>query len=88
MIEIDLDGQKVEIAEGSKSRLLTQLVGRGPLPLPSGLSQEIAAQEQQLLADLTAIDTQELAIHDHFTLTQQDAIAAFEQRYRKDLPWL
>jgi hypothetical protein len=28
----------LEVVEGSKSRLLTQLVGRGPLPLPSGFS--------------------------------------------------
>ena len=62
----------LEIAEGSKSRLLTQLVGRGPLPLPSGLSQEIAAREQQLLADLTALDTQELAIHEHLAPTQEE----------------
>jgi len=62
----------LEIAEGSKSRLLTQLVGRGPLPLPLGLSREIAAREQQLLADLTALDTQELAIHDHFAPTQEE----------------
>ena len=62
----------LEIAEGSKSRLLTQLVGRGPLPRPLGLSQEIAAREQQLLAELTALDTQELTIHDHFSLAQEE----------------
>ena len=31
------------VTEGNKSRLLTQLVGRGPLPLPTGLSPQIAA---------------------------------------------
>jgi tetratricopeptide (TPR) repeat protein len=46
----------LEIAEGSKSRLLTQLVGRGSLPLPVGLSSEIAIREQQLLTELTALE--------------------------------
>jgi tetratricopeptide (TPR) repeat protein len=62
----------LEIAEGSKSRLLTQLVGRGSLPLPAGLSPEIAAQEQKLLAELTALDTHELATHDHFASSQEE----------------
>jgi tetratricopeptide (TPR) repeat protein len=62
----------LEIAEGSKSRLLTQLVGRGPLPLPSGLSQEIAARELKFLADLTTLDTQELASHDYLVPTRSE----------------
>ena len=62
----------LEIAEGSKSRLLTQLVSRGPLPLSSELSQEIAVREQQLLATLTALDTQELVFHDYFDPTQEE----------------
>jgi len=60
----------LEIAEGNKSRLLTQLVGRSPLPTPSALSSEIAARELQLLADLTALDMQELASHDHLVPMQ------------------
>ncbi len=63
----------LEVAEGSKSRLLTQLVGRGPLPLPTGLSSEVAAREQDLLSDLTALDTLELIIHDRPTPAQQEA---------------
>ncbi len=62
----------LEIAEGSKSRLLTQLVGRGPLPLPLGLSPEMAAREQHLLAELTTLDTQELATHDSQLPTQEE----------------
>lgn len=53
--------RSLEIAEGSKSRLLTQLVGRGSLPLPAHLSPEVADQEQELLSELTIMDTQELA---------------------------
>jgi tetratricopeptide (TPR) repeat protein len=53
--------RSLELAEGSKSRLLTQLVGRGPLPLPAHLSLEVADQEQELLNELTIMDTQELA---------------------------
>ncbi len=62
----------LEIAEGSKSRLLTQLVGRGPLPRPLGLSPEMAAREQHLLAELTTLDTQELATHDSQLPTQEE----------------
>jgi CHAT domain/Tetratricopeptide repeat len=61
----------LEIAEGSKSRLLTRMVGRGPLPLPSGLSPEIAAREQQLLTKLTSLDTLELAIYGHLSHSQE-----------------
>ena len=64
----------LEIAEGSKSRLLTQLVGRGPLPLPAGLPQEISIREQQLLANLTALDAQELATYDPLVPTQGDLL--------------
>jgi tetratricopeptide (TPR) repeat protein len=62
----------LEVAEGSKSRLLTQLVGRGPLPLPPGLSSEVAAREQHLLSDLTTLDTLELISHDQPTPVQQE----------------
>jgi CHAT domain/Tetratricopeptide repeat len=55
----------LEVVEGSKSRLLTQLVGRGPLSLPPGLLPEVAVREQQLLAKLTTLDAQELTIDDH-----------------------
>ena len=63
----------LEVAEGGKSRLLTQLVGRGPLPLPTELSPSVAAREQQLLADLTALDTWELATHDRPDPAQEEA---------------
>jgi CHAT domain/Tetratricopeptide repeat len=72
----------LEVAEGSKSRLLTQMIGRGPLPLPSGLSQEIATRELRFLDELTALDTQELAIHDHLAPTQEETshLQRLEQR--------
>jgi len=53
----------LEVAEGSKSRLLTQMIGRGPLPLPPGLLPEVAAREQHLLSELTDLDTLELTTH-------------------------
>jgi tetratricopeptide (TPR) repeat protein len=62
----------LEIAEGSKSRLLTQLVGRGPLPLPPGLAPDIAVREQHLLAELIALDTEELATHDRPVFMQKE----------------
>ncbi len=63
----------LEVAEGDKSRLLTQLVGRGPLPLPTELSPEVAARERQLLSDLTALDTLELATHNRPATVQEEA---------------
>jgi CHAT domain-containing protein len=60
------------IAEGNKSRLLTRLVGRGPLPPPAGLSPRIAEQERQLLVNLTALDTQELANYGHSATAQEE----------------
>jgi len=58
------------------------MVGRGPLPLPSGLSQEIATRELRFLDELTALDTQELAIHDHLAPTQEETshLQRLEQR--------
>jgi CHAT domain-containing protein len=61
----------LEVVESSKSRLLTQMVGRGPLPLPAGVVPEIAAQEQQLLTALTALDTQDLATYDRLADAQE-----------------
>ncbi|PWT91255.1 MAG: hypothetical protein C5B54_05630 [Acidobacteria bacterium] len=62
----------LEIAEGSKSRLLTQLIGRGSLLLPPGLSSDIAVREQQLLTKLTEIDTEELVSHDQLYSMQAE----------------
>jgi tetratricopeptide (TPR) repeat protein len=61
----------LEIIEGHKSRFLTQLVGRGPLLLPPGVSSEMAAREQQLLTELTTLDTEELISHDNLYSTQE-----------------
>jgi tetratricopeptide (TPR) repeat protein len=83
----------LEVAEGSKSRLLTQLVGRGLLPPPTGLPPDIAAREHRLLAELTTLDTQELATHDHRVLTPQETgnIQRLQQRqmllHDLDLLW-
>lgn len=62
----------LEIAEGSKSRLLTQLIGRGPLLPPPGLSSDKAAQERQLLSELTRLDTEELVRHDNLYALQEE----------------
>src|SRR5207249_10867038 len=62
----------LEITEGSKSRLLTQLISRGSLPLPPGLSSDIAAREQQLLTELSRLDTEELVSHDNLYPTQEE----------------
>jgi len=62
----------LEIAEGSKSRLLTQLIGRSSLLLPPGLSSDIAVRERQLLTKLTELDTEELVSHDQLYSIQKE----------------
>jgi tetratricopeptide (TPR) repeat protein len=53
----------LEVVEGSKSRLLTELVGRGDLLAPPSILPQLANRERQLLNELTAFDTVELAQH-------------------------
>lgn len=48
------------VAEGSKSRLITQLIGRADLPPPAGATAGQAARERDLLGELQVLDTMEL----------------------------
>jgi tetratricopeptide (TPR) repeat protein len=75
----------LEVAEGSKSRLLTQLIGRGPLPLPTGLSSAVAVREQQLMAELTTLDTWELATHDRPVPAREEARPLNRLQRRQEL---
>jgi CHAT domain-containing protein len=52
------------LAEGGKSRLLTESVGRAELKAPPVVS-KYARRERQLVAELTALDNAELASFDH-----------------------
>ena len=49
------------VAEGSKSRLLANLMGRGELPAPPGIPAEPAARGRQAADRLRALDATELA---------------------------
>ena len=51
----------LEVAEGSKSRVLTQLVGRGDMPAPPGVAADVVARERELVASLVATESAELA---------------------------
>ena len=51
------------VAEGTKARLITDLIGRGNLPPPAGVPAELAAREHALLDALRAIDTAAVAAH-------------------------
>jgi len=62
-----------EAAEGSKSRLLTELIGRADLPAPPGISSQLVDHEGQLLANLTALDTVELTSFGHTVTSQAEA---------------
>jgi hypothetical protein len=48
-------------AEGSKSRLLAGLVGRGELPAPAAIPPALIERERALAGQLNALDTAELA---------------------------
>lgn len=66
------------VAEGSKSRLLTSLLGRGHLPAPPAVPAALAQQEQGLAEQLNALDAAALA--QHGSAGQGEADGALAQR--------
>jgi len=54
------------VAEGSKSKLFTALLGRGELPIPAAIPSDLAIQEQKLMAELANIDISELTTYGSF----------------------
>ena len=72
----------MEVVEGSKSRLLTELLSRGDLPAPSAIPQEQAARERELLEALTILDTAELEMHGQPVMPQEEAgsLERFDRR--------
>lgn len=77
------------IAEGSKSRVLTELVGRGDLPAPPAISAVQTARERELLTALSALDTVDLAVHGSQVAPEEVALRVDRhfrrERYRKEL---
>jgi len=63
----------LEVVEGSKSRLLAELMSREELPAPARIPQELAARERQRLDDLTALDAAELASRGRETTPEEQA---------------
>ncbi|MEU7904960.1 CHAT domain-containing protein [Actinoplanes sp. NPDC049118] len=51
------------VAEATKSRLLTELIGRGDLPAPPGVPADRAVREREIFAELRMLDTVELVGH-------------------------
>src|SRR5262249_10950480 len=74
----------LEVAEGSKSRLLAELLGRDDLPVPLSVSAIQAAQERELLAALTTLDTAELATYTQQSISQERAshLEHLQRRHR------
>jgi CHAT domain-containing protein len=60
------------IAEGSKSRLLTGLLGRSDLPAPAILPAELVEQERALTGRLNALDAAALARHGQTATTEDE----------------
>ncbi len=48
-------------AEGAKSRILTELLGRGSVPAPPSVPQDLAEKEANLVKKLIQMDSQDLA---------------------------
>src|SRR5215216_662297 len=63
----------LEIAEGSKSRLLTELIGRTDLPAPPSIRSSLVDRERQVLHELTAMDTAELTTYGPWVTSQEEA---------------
>ena len=55
--------EALELAEGTKARLQTNLMGRGELPVPATVPADLAAREQAAATRLNALDAAELAGH-------------------------
>ncbi len=60
------------IAEGSKSRLLTGLLGRSDLPAPAILPAELVEQERALTGRLNTLDAAALARHGQTATTEEE----------------
>ena len=72
----------LEIAEGSKSRLLSELVGRGELAVPPVLAQQ-AIGEGELLAELTNWIRQQLASYGHLATSEEKVSDAARWQIRQ-----
>jgi len=73
--------QALAIAEGSKSRLLTTLLGRGQIPAPATIPGDLAEREQTLVVALVDLDAADLARHgsgtaEGSTLPRRQALVA------------
>ena len=77
--------QALAIAEGSKSRLLTTLLGWGQLPAPPTVPPSLAQREQDLAARLAALDTADLARHGRTTPSGEGAGRVAHLRQRQAL---
>jgi tetratricopeptide (TPR) repeat protein len=70
------------VAEASKARMLTELVGRANLPAPPGVAPDLVRRERELLAELSALDASELAAYGqtHTSGADEEADARLERR--------
>jgi tetratricopeptide (TPR) repeat protein len=65
--------QALAAAEGSKSRLLSTLVGRGNVAPPLGVPGDLLAQEREQAARLADLDAVALARHGQLTTAEESA---------------
>jgi tetratricopeptide (TPR) repeat protein len=77
------------VAEASKSRLLTELIGRGYVPPPPGVPERLARREWDLIDQLTSLDTADLRSWDALAIGNDDtklvAKTSERQKYRAEL---
>lgn len=74
----------MEMAEGSKSRLLTALVGRGDVPLPSAIPVSEADRERELMNALAVLDAADLAAYDREGVSQEQATRVGHVNLRRE----
>ncbi len=70
-------------AEGAKSRLLTELLGRGDIPAPPSIPSGLAGREAELVQELIEMDAAELARVGQATLGREEPTARLARIERR-----
>jgi len=85
--EAILDGgwEALVLAEAPKSRLLTDVLGRGDLPVPKAIPSELGAREKELVEQLTLMDEHDLVADTEQARIRPPTEASRRQALRKEL---
>jgi tetratricopeptide (TPR) repeat protein len=70
----------LEVCEAGKSRVLSEALGRGELPVPRSVPVALAQRERELLAEVSTLDTVELGGFARLEFEASSAVAARNRR--------